>query len=197
MQRPDFETITDYDQFCKYYWYRNELVKICKTRGLKSDGTKLELNAIIKAFFSGEKILPQKKPLRKKNTVKNLTLDTGLIECDFTFGQRFRDYFAEVTGKPNFKFNVDMVATVKEVKNNNDESFTLGNLLDIYNGRQTYAKYDKSALQWNNFVKDFCADDATQIFPKRLKTAAKLWKIVRESDLPKVYSHELLRLIEK
>jgi len=117
--------------------------------------------------------LPQKKPLRKKNTVKNLTLDTGLIECNFTFGQHFRDYFAEVTGKPNFKFNVDMVATVKEVKNNNDESFTLGNLLDIYNGRQTYAKYDKSALQWNNFVKDFCADDATQIFPERLKTAAK------------------------
>jgi len=197
MQRPDFETITDYDQFCKYYWYRNELVKICKTRGLKSDGTKLELNAVIKAFFSGEKILPQKKPLRKKNTVKNLTLDTGLIECNFTFGQHFRDYFAEVTGKPNFKFNVDMVATVKEVKNNNDESFTLGNLLDIYNGRQTYAKYDKSALQWNNFVKDFCADDATQIFPERLKTAAKLWKIVRESDLPKIYSHELLKLIEK
>ena len=46
-------------------------------------------------------------------------------------------------------------------------------------------------LQWNKFVHDFCADDATLVFDERLKAAAALWKIVRESDKPKVYSHEL------
>ena len=85
-----------------------------------------------------------------------------------------------------------MVATVKKVKETGDESFTLGDLLDIYYGRKTYATYDKSALQWNKFVKDFCADDATNGFENRLKTAANLWKIVRESDREKVYSRELL-----
>ena len=84
-----------------------------------------------------------------------------------------------------------MVATVKAVKENGDETFTLGDLLDIYYGRKTYAKYDKSALQWNQFVKDFCADNATAIFTERLKAAAQLWKIVRESDMKKQYSHEL------
>ena len=55
-----------------------------------------------------------------------------------------------------------MVATAKAVKESSDESFTLGDLLDIYYGRKTYAVYDKSALQWNKFVKDFCADEATK-----------------------------------
>ena len=31
----------------------------------------------------------------------------------------------------------------------------------------------------------------TRVFGERLKAAANLWKIVRESDMPKVYSHEL------
>ena len=85
-----------------------------------------------------------------------------------------------------------MVATAKAVKETSDESFTLGDLLDIYYGKKTYAKYDKSMLQWNKFVHDFCADEATLIFGERLKAAAALWKIVRESDKPKEYSHELL-----
>ena len=65
-------------------------------------------------------------------------------------------------------------------------------LLDIYYGKKTYAQYDKSALQWNKFVKDFCEDDATKIYHERLKAAASLWKIVRESDMEKIYSRDLL-----
>ena len=58
MQRPEFDTIKDYEEFCKYYWYREELIQICKLHGLKAEGSKIELNNIIKAYFSGEKILP-------------------------------------------------------------------------------------------------------------------------------------------
>ena len=85
-----------------------------------------------------------------------------------------------------------MVATAKAVKESGDENFTLGDLLDIYYKKKTYAKYDKSVLQWNRFVKDFCNDEATKVFKERLKVAAKLWKIVRDSDMKKEYSHELL-----
>jgi hypothetical protein len=193
MQRPEFDSIKDYAEFSKYYWYRDELIKICKAHGLKADGSKIELNKVIEAFFSGEKILPVKKSTKKqKVTITELTLDTGLIACGFTFGNRFRDFFKQQTGEENFKFNVDMVATAKAVKESGDESFTLGDLLDIYYGKKSYATYDKSALQWNKFVKDFCADEATKVFPERLKAAAALWKIVRESDMKKEYSHDLL-----
>lgn len=193
MVRPDFDSIKSFQEFSKYYWYREELIRICKAHGLAAPSGKIELYKVIEAFFSGEKILPEKKPIKRKpSKVTELTLQTGLIECGFTFGPRFREFFERQTGETRFKFNVDMVATAKAVKENGDESFTLGDLLDIYYGKKTYVTYDKSALQWNKFVKDFCADPATEVFPDRLKTAAKLWKIVRESDQEKVYTHDLL-----
>lgn len=194
MDRPEFDDIKDYAEFSKYYWYRDELIKICRAHGLKAPSGKIELNKVIEAYFSGEMILPDRKRAgRKKKTVDiDLTLETRLIECGFTFGNRFREFFSRQTGEENFKFNVDMVATVKAVKENGDESFTLGDLLDIYYGKKIYAVYDKSALQWNRFVKDFCADDATKEYGERLKVAAKLWSIVRDSDMEKKYSKELL-----
>lgn len=192
MARPEFDDIKDFSEFSKYYWYRDELIKICKAHGLKAPSSKIELNKIIEAYFSGNKIFPEKRCARKKKTVSALTLETGLIECGFTFGNRFRDFFSKQTGEERFKFNVDMVATVKAVKESGDENFTLGDLLDIYYEKKTYAKYDKSVLQWNRFVKDFCNDEATKVFKERLKVAAKLWKIVRDSDMKKEYSHELL-----
>ena len=193
MKRPEFDNIKDYDEFSKYYWYRDELIKICRDHGLKAPSGKIELNKIIESYFTGERILPEKRRIKKKKSVvTELTLDTGLIECGFSFGNRFRDFFSKQTGEDHFKFNVDMVATVKKVKESGDESFTLGDLLDVYYGKKTYAIYDRSALQWNKFVKDFCADDATKIYGERLKAAATLWRIIRDSDMEKVYSRELL-----
>lgn len=193
MERPDFDSIKSFEEFSRYYWYRDELVKICRAHGLKCVGSKIELNDVVRSYFAGEKIMPEKKPARKKGcATEKLFPELGIIECGFTFGNRFREFFSEQTGEPHFKFNVDMVATVKAVKENGDETFTLGDLLDVYYGKKVYAKYDRSALQWNRFVKDFCADDATKVFGERLKTAASLWKIVRESDMEKVYSRELL-----
>ena len=154
MERPEFDSIKSFEEFSKYYWYREELIKICKAHGLKADGGKIELNHVIEAYFAGEKIVPVKKTgksratngnnsektsPKKKGIVKELTLETGLIECGFTFGNRFRDFFSAQTGVERFKFNVDMVATAKAVKENGDESFTLGDLLDIYYGKKTYA----------------------------------------------------------
>ena len=199
MERPDFDSIKDFTEFSKYYWYRDELIRICKAHELKAPSGKIELYKVIEAYFSGEKILPEKEVCRskKKSSVTELTLETGLIACGFTFGNRFKEFFAKQTGEEHFKFNVDMVATAKKVKETGDETFTLGDLLDIYYGKKTYAKYDKSALQWNRFVKDFCADDSTKVFEDRLKAAAALWKLVRESDKKKEYSHELFEEYEE
>ena len=192
MERPDFDSIKDYEEFSRYYWYRDELIKICKSHGLDAPSGKIELNKVIEAYFKGEKIQPKKTVKKRKASAVELTPATGLLECGFTFGNRFREFFSKQTGEEHFKFNVDMVATVKKVKETGDESFTLGDLLDIYYGKKSYAVYDRSALQWNKLVKDFCADDATKVFDDRLKAAAALWKIVRESDMEKVYSRELL-----
>ena len=213
MPRPDFSEIKSFEEFSKYYWYREELIKICRMLGLKSKGGKIELNKVIESYFKGDKLLPEKSAssrhsesnLRQSETKTrhselvsgSLSLSTSLIECNFTFGPRFRQFFEKETGVKPFKFNVDMVASAKKAKGTNDINFTLGDLLDIYYDEKTYAKYDKSALQWNKFVQDFCADPATARFPNKLKTAARLWKIVRESTWKKVYKHELLEILNE
>lgn len=192
MPRPDFAQISSYEEFARYYWYRDELIKICKSLNINPSGTKIELMETIRLYYAGTMVKPQKKASSPKPTATNLTLQTSLIECGFTFGPRFRAFFAEITGKENFKFNVDMVATVKKVKAENDGSFTIGDLLDVYLGNKIYAQYDKSMLQWNRFVKDFCADPATAQFPDKIKTASILWAQVRNSTREKVYTTELL-----
>ncbi len=209
--RPLFEEIKTFEEFSKYYWYREELQKICRALGLKSDGGKIELNKVIEAYFKASRhpeskishpelvsgAAPNKVQKKIPKRVRNdqtimLSLNTSLIGCGFTFGPRFREFLEKETGIKPFKFNVDMVATVKKVKETNDTNFSLGDLLDIYYKKKTYARYDKSALQWNKFVQDFCADPANAHIPNKLKTAAKLWKIVRESTREKVYTHDLL-----
>ena len=197
MLRPDFSEIKTYEEFSQYYWYREELQKICRELEIDASGMKAELNHNIEEYFKGNLIrkTTKKTSASKKSEDVPLTLDTSLIECNFRFSQRMRDFFSEQTGLKNFKFNTDMVATAKKVRETNDTSVTLGDLLDIYYGRKSYATYDKSCLQWNKFVQDFCADPATEIFPNKLKTAARLWKIVRESTREKVYKHELLELL--
>ena len=204
MERPDFESFTSYEEFSRYYWYREELQSICKSLNIDSSGMKAELNHNIEQYFKGNLIAPKKdirsaithttkQTTSKASSTIPLTPQTSLIECGFCFNQRFRDFFSQQTGITNFKFNVDMVATVRKVKETNDCTFTLGDLLDIFYGTKTYAKYNKVSLQWNKFVQDFCADPATACFPNKLKTAALLWKEVRTSTREKIYKTELLK----
>ena len=198
-KRPPFDEIKSFAEFSRYYWYREELQAICKSLKIDASGMKAELNHNIEQYFQGNLIAP-KKPINsvirsstKRHThTTPLTPQTSLIECGFCFNQRFRDFFSEQTGIQNFKFNVDMVATARKVKETNDLAFTLDDLLDIFYGTKTYAKYDKVSLQWNKFVHDFCADPATTHFKNKLKTASILWKEVRTSTREKIYTTELL-----
>lgn len=191
MERPRFEDIKTYGEFSEYYWYRAELSAICKSLGLEYLGDKAELERIIAAWFDGVKILH--KPRKAvKATTKELTLDTPLIDCGFTFGQRFRDFYIAQTGDENFRFTADTVATARTVKANGDRSFTLGDLLEVKRGNKTYVAFDNSSCRWNKFLKDFCADPANGIYPDKLKTASKFWALLRESNEPKTYSRTFI-----
>ena len=190
--RPDFDKITSFDQFIKYYWYREEISQICKSLGLEYRGTKQELNHIIEAYFKGNLI--KKSPRKKvKKQVKNISLDSPLLECGFSFNAKFREYFAAVTGISPFKFTADMATAWRKVKSEKDGNFTIQDLLKVYYGQSDYAKYDHSVCQWNQFLKDFCADKNSGHYSNKLKVAAILWKEVRDSDKEKIYSSNLLR----
>lgn len=189
--RPDFDKITSFDQFNKYYWYREEISQICKSLGLEYRGTKQELNHIIEAYFKGNLI--KKSPRKKvKKQVENISLDSPLLECGFSFNAKFREYFAAVTGISPFKFTADMATAWRKVKSETDGNFTIQDLLKVYYGQSDYAKYDHAVCQWNQFLKDFCADKHSDYYSNKLKVAAILWKEVRDSDKEKIYSDNLL-----
>lgn len=54
--RPDFRDIKSFEEFNRYYWYRDELSQICKSLGLEYRCTKQELNHIIEQYFKGNRI---------------------------------------------------------------------------------------------------------------------------------------------
>ena len=115
--RPDFRDIKSFEEFNRYYWYREELSQICKYLGLEYRCTKKELNHIIEQYFKGNRV---EKVLRKRNKTQTeiITLNTSLLECGFSFNQKFRDYFSAVTGVNPFKFNADMAR--EGAKHSND-----------------------------------------------------------------------------
>ena len=188
--RPDFSNIKSFEEFNRYYWYREELSQICKSLGLEYRCTKQELTQIIEQYFKGNRV--EKYLKRNKKQTEVITLDTSLLECGFSFNLKFRDYFSAVTGVNPFKFNADMATAWRKVKRENNINFTIRDMIKIYYGESDYAKYDNSVCQWNQFLKDFCADENSRNYSNKLKVAAILWKEVRDSTNKKIYSRELL-----
>ena len=129
---------------------------------------------------------------RKKKRVEVVTLDTPLLECGFSFNAHFREYFSTLIGISPFKFTADMATAWRKVKRENDLSFTIQDMLKVYYGNSNYAKYDHSVCQWNQFLKDFCADKNSRSYSNKLKVASILWKEVRNSSNEKIYSKNLL-----
>ncbi|WP_027130813.1 SAP domain-containing protein [Gemella cuniculi] len=189
--RPEFDKITSFDEFNKYYWYREELSQICKSLGLEHRGTKQDLNYIIEQYFKGN-FIKRSSIKNEKKRVETITLDTPLLECDFSFNAKFREYFSVLTGISPFKFTADMATAWRKVKKEKNLSFTIQDMLKVYYGKSNYAKYDNSVCQWNQFLKDFCADKNSYNYSNKLKVAAILWKEVRNSKKEKIYSKNLL-----
>ena len=189
--RVDFSNIKSFEEFNRYYWYREELSQICKSLGLEYRVTKQELNHIIEQYFNGNKI---EKFIRKvnKKQAEAITLNASLLECGFSFNQKLREYFSFVTGVEPFKFNADMATAWRKVKAENDFDFTIQDMLKVYYGESNYAKYDHSVCQWNQFLKDFSSDEFSDFYFNKLKVAAILWKEVRDSTNEKIYSRQLL-----
>ena len=189
--RADFINIKSFEEFNRYYWYRKELSQICKSLGLEYRGTKQELNHIIEQYFKGNRIEKSVRKVNKKQA-EAITLNTSLLECGFSFNQKFREYFSVVTGVDPFKFNANMATAWRKVKVENDLNFTIQDMLKVYYGESDYAKYDHSVCQWNQFLKDFCSDEFSDFYSNKLKVAAILWKEVRDSTNEKIYSRQLL-----
>ena len=193
--RTEFKEIKSYHEFSKYYWYRDELQEICKKLGIEYRGNKIELNNCIKEYFDGNIIKPQKQAgVKKKN--EELTVDTKLLDFGFALRNEYRDFFGKQVGVKNFRYTANMTAALKKVRQTKDKDFSVKDLIDVYEEKSDYAKYDKSSCQWNKFFQDFCKDNVSNQHSNKMKTASILWEKVRISDAEKTYSRELYEKYE-
>lgn len=83
MNKPDFDSIKNYEEFSKYKWDRFELRNICKEHGLLFVGSEKKLNKVIEAYFNGEVIPPRRNWYTNKVLLSYVNENALTIDFDF------------------------------------------------------------------------------------------------------------------
>ncbi|WP_125766726.1 SAP domain-containing protein [Lapidilactobacillus wuchangensis] len=181
-----FKRTMTVSQFQNQYYYRTELQQICRELSLPVAGTKAELNQRIINFLSG-KVQPKSARVVSNQLQAPLTLTTKVLS-GVKLNQSLRQFMAAYYGRSQIKFNKAMAVAIRQVKAEQDESFTVADLLAIYEGRrQVDTSQDDPSYQWNQFLKDYCADPHNQQVANKLAAAAKLWQQIKTQPGPKIY----------
>ncbi len=181
-------------EFAGKYYYKSDLVLLCKKMDLSHSGTKYELQKRILGYIkSGEKYTCTTTIGKGTLCPEELTLTMGFIENGLKFNQKLRDYISKQTGKKKIIFTKHMGHAVRKARREGT-NITIKQLIDIYNIPKS--NLDKlpedKTYQWNNFVKDFAQSNESLRYNEKLKVASILWKKVRDSHNEKVYKKELI-----
>lgn len=186
-------------EFNQTYYYKTELVNLCRQLKLPTVGTKAELNSYIREYLNGT-CATQIKPFRSKKSYRPLAyeeinLNTKLIDSGFSFNQEAREWFANYFGVKKFSFSKKMAIIKRKAEAEHDTEITVGDLIhqmESWNQDKTALSAEERTYQWNNFIRDFFKDQTTTQYRQRLKVASILWKKVRMSKKDKMYHHDLL-----
>lgn len=214
--RSEFSTNMSIQEFNKYYWYKEELQKICKRYQISSNGTKATLKSRIEGVLLGGTrefcddestdfqvdIRDEKLDLNIDINSKDYSKLNVKIINGFKFSPEWRIFCGTVLGEKNFKFTKAMAATVRKVKKEKNKNFTVMDLLKIYKiGKQCkstkiypfdFMQPEEQTYQWNNFVRDFNQDSRSKFFKDKMKVAALLWRKVRDNPGEKRYRSSLI-----
>lgn len=198
--RPKFSRNMSSKTFSNFYWYKEELQNICSKYGLPTYGTKAELTKYIIAFLNGEtatEIKPIRKSRRKvasKLTADKITLNTKLLGSGFSLNQEARTFFANYFEVEHFAFRKVMGIKMREVEKDSDINATVADLVKALKYPQliSFDNDEEKTYQWNSFVRAFRNDSISKKYDKPMKAAAIIWKIIKDSDQPKVYTRKLV-----
>jgi len=194
-KRPNFSKELPVQEFEKHYWYKSELIEICRECNIPSSGTKAELEVRIKKLLAGESMTDERQAhtnIRKKQELTEITLATRLIPDGFKFNQQARDFFANHYKKQKFSFSKEMAAALREAERQGDMNMTVADLIEVYEGKRAVESAEEKTYQWNNFVKAFNQDVRTKLLKDRMQVAAQLWREVRDQPGSKQFSPSLL-----
>ena len=218
-KRPIFKTVMSVEDFRKYYWYTEELRKICKQCDIPYSGTKAELQVRIERFLSGENSFSDEEDSSLTFDMTDQELGLVILPSnidysrlsvkvlqEFSFSSEWRDFCGRVLGERKFKFIKEMAAAVREAKRKKDNFFTVRDLLVVYKigkfrkktGQDlpSFMQPEEKTYQWNNFVRDFNIDNRSKYYDNKMKVAALLWSKVRDNPGSKEYSTDLIDIYQ-
>lgn len=194
--RPCFSKKLSVEDFQNFYWYKTELVQICKDNQLPSYGTKAELNQYIIQYLSG---VPQSqiKTVRTNEYISSLkteqiNLQTKLLTSGFKLNAEARKFFADYFQMSKFSFKKSMAIKMRQVQSDRDTSATVQDLIDAYQNKTLIDNDEEHTYQWNNFVKDFNHDERSKNYSQKMKVAAIIWSKVRDGQTDKTYHSQLI-----
>lgn len=189
------------DFFARYH-YKTELAALCRARHLPATGTKAQLNARLWAAMLGQPAptLTLHSTEAHPLTLADITLDTPLAGSGLRFNGAARQFFAAYFHVTRFSFTKPMAVLKRQAAADPDRGLTVRDLVTVYQQTQDPAvrkaflakNTEEGTYEWNHFVRDFCADPATDRYKNKLKTAAALWRQVRQGQGEKRYRHALL-----
>jgi SAP domain-containing new25/Domain of unknown function (DUF6434) len=174
--RPNLTKQLSIKNFKEYYWLKEELQRFCRTEGLSTFGSKIEISHRIETYLETGKILkPTRKTSAKKEASKEISLDTVITE-NHRCSQDVRSFFKTII--PNFHFSTYIQNFIKEnvgktyrdvVKNWHEE--------EARKKDPTYKKEIGSQFQYNQFTRDFFADPNNK--GKSREDAIHAWNTIK------------------
>lgn len=198
--RPQFDAKMTSEVFVSFYWYKTELEQICREYKLPSYGTKAELTDYIVKFLDGvpssniKSVRKIRRDTSKKLQSMDIGLNTKLLNSGFSLNKEARKFFEDYYNVPKFSFRKSMAIKMRDVEKNGDTKATVADLIHVIENEEkdiTHSK-EEQTYQWNNFVRDFMNDELSKKYKDPMKVAAILWKLVRNSNQEKKYSHDLM-----
>lgn len=197
-QRPKFSSNMTVEEFNDFYWYKAELIDICRSVSLPTSGTKAELNEYIIKYLTGVPATQIHRTYQTRNTKKLLSEEinptTPLLSSGFRLNNEARKFFEKYFQIEKFSFKKSMAIKMRLVQKENDQSATVQDLIDAYlSNNSVFSNKEETTYQWNNFVRDFNRDPNSKNYTNKMKVAAILWKKVRDSSGNKKYRHSLIK----
>lgn len=156
------------DEFKQRYYYKTELVKICRSLKLPVSGTKAELNSYILDYLAGipgTQIKSKRQKKKKHSLYEEINLDTKIVGSGFSFNNEARRWFADYFNVEKFSFKKEMAIIKREAERTNNTEITVQDLIyqmQHWKSDKLKVVAEEKTYQWNNFVREFFKDSASQ-----------------------------------
>jgi len=173
--RPELNAKISIQDFKDFYWYKEELINLCRSENLDKGGGKIEIAKRIEKFLKTGKCEGYQAKIPKTSrfdwNTEKLTTETEITD-NYKNTENVREFFKNQIGD-KFKFNVKFMNWMKSAQGK-----TLGDAIEQWISITNEIRTDKSHKQiapqfeYNAYIRDFMKDNPD----KTLKDAISCWQ---------------------